>query len=188
MSKCFEGNEAVTKERVGDPQDPRAPFVSHYTEGLNFGYRWNEETGVEPGFAFGSGMSYTSYRYSDFKISKAAGPETGLDILLTVTNTGTMAGDEIVQVYLGEAQVPTYAQSPKKQLAAFLRVEDLQPGESRMVSLHVGQRELSYWDIMQPLQERPDGTKDKWVIARGPRTVMVGSASNCIHYQETVLI
>ena len=183
---CLTESEAITKERVGDPQGPRAPFVSHYTEGLNFGYRWNEETGVEPGFAFGSGMSYTPFSYGGFSVEKTEGP--GLDISLTVTNTGDMAGDEIVQVYLGQAQVPDYAQSPKKQLAAFLRVEDLQPGECRAVTLHVGPRELSYWDILQPLQQRPDGTKDKWVIARGPRTVMIGSASNRIHHQETVVL
>lgn len=182
---CLTESEEITKERVGDPQGPRAPFTSHYTEGLNFGYRWNAETGVEPGFAFGTGMSYTTYEYSDFRVEKAG---DGIDISLTVTNTGDMVGDEIVQVYLGQAQVPAYAQSPKKQLSAFLRVEDIQPGEHRKVTLTIGERQLSYWDILQPLQERADGTKDKWVLATGRRDVMIGSSSDRILYTKTVII
>lgn len=114
--------------------------------------------------------------------------ETGVEVSLTVTNTGAMTGDEIVQVYLGQAQVPAYAQSPKKQLAAFLRVENIQPAESRRVTLHVTERELSYWDILQPLQARPDGTKDKWVLTTGSRDVMVGSSSDRILYTQTVEI
>ena len=189
---CLTESEAITKERVGDPdpeKGPRAPFTSHYTERLNFGYRWNAETGVEPGFAFGSGMSYTTYRYDNFSVTRSEVlGETVLDVALTVTNTGEMAGDEIVQVYLGQAQVPGYAQSPKKQLAAFLRVEDLQPGEARPVVLRVQERELSYWDIMAPLTERSDGTRDKWVLAEGERTVMIGASSEDIRYTQTIYI
>lgn len=187
---CLTETPEITKERVGDPdpeKGPRAPFVSHYTEGLNFGYRWNAETGVEPGFAFGSGMSYTTFQYSDFAVKKAeVQGETVLDVTLTVTNTGKMAGDEIVQVYLGEAQVPEYAQSPKMQLSAFQRVEDIAPGESRPVSLRIRQRELSYWDIMAPVAEQPDGSQGKWILAQGPREVMVGAASDKILFRQSV--
>lgn len=182
---CLTESEEITRERVGDPPEPRAPFTSHYTEGLNFGYRWNAETGVTPAFAFGYGMSYTTFAYSDYKIEKAW---DGMDVSLTVTNTGDMAGDEIVEVYLGAAQVPEYAQSPKKQLAAFLRVEDIQPGEARPVKLHVTERELSYWDIHAPLTVHPDGTRDKWVVAKGSREVMIGASSEDIRYTETVTI
>lgn len=187
---CLTETPEITKERVGDPdpeKGPRAPFVSHYTEGLNFGYRWNAETGVEPGFAFGSGISYTTFQYSDFAVEKAEDQgETVVDVSLTVTNTGKMAGDEIVQVYLGEAQVPEYAQSPKMQLSAFQRVEDIAPGESRPVSLRIRQRELSYWDIMVPVAAQPDGSQGKWVLAKGPREVMVGSASDSILFRQSV--
>lgn len=182
---CLTESEEITRERVGDPQGDRAPFTSHYTEGLNFGYRWNAEKGVAPAFAFGQGMSYTTYEYSDFQIEKSG---DGLDVSLTVTNTGKMTGDEIVQVYLGEANVPDYAQSPKKQLAAFLRVEDLHPGENRAVTLHVGLRALSYWDTRAPLTERSDGTKDKWVLARGARDVMIGASSEDIRFTAKVEI
>ena len=182
---CLTCSEDIVKERVGYQDKPRAPFTSHYTEGLNFGYRWNAETGVEPGFAFGYGLSYTTFQYDDCKVERT---ENGLDVSLTVTNTGEMAGDEIVQVYLGQAGVPDYAQSPKQQLAAFLRVEDLCPGEKRAVRLQVKERALCYWDVRKPLTARPDGTKDKWVLAKGPRDVMIGAASNDIRYTASVEI
>ena len=140
---------------------------------------------MEPGFAFGYGLSYTTYKYGDFRVKRTA---DGLDISLTVTNTGSMPGDEIVQVYLGQARVPEYTQSPKKQLAAFLRVEALKPGEKREIRLHVNERGLSYWDIQAPLTIRPDGTKDKWVLAKGPRDVMIGASSDDIRYTVSIEI
>ena len=182
---CLTFSREITKERIGDPQGPREPFTSHYTEGLNFGYRWNAVSGVEPGFAFGFGLSYTTFVYSDFTVRRT-GDE--LDISLTVTNTGHMAGDEIVQVYLGPAAVPAYAQSPNRQLAAFFRAEDIRPGEHRPVQLHVALRELCFWDIRSPLVQREDGTRDKWVLAAGPRDVMIGASSQDIRYTETVEI
>ncbi|MBQ9269032.1 MAG: glycoside hydrolase family 3 C-terminal domain-containing protein [Oscillospiraceae bacterium] len=182
---CLTCSEDIIKERVGHQEKPRAPFTSHYTEGLNFGYRWNAETGVEPGFAFGYGLSYTTYKYGDFRVERTA---DGLDISLTVTNMGDMPGDEIVEVYLGRANVPKYARSPKKQLAAFLRVEEILPGETRDVRLCVKERELCYWDVQAPLTARSDGTKDKWVLAKGPRDVMIGASSDDIRYTVSIEI
>lgn len=140
---------------------------------------------MEPGFAFGYGLSYTTYQYDNFRVERVA---DGLEISLTVENTGDMAGDEIVQVYLGKAIVPEYARSPKKQLAAFLRVEDIRPGEKRHISLQVSVRELCYWDIQVPLTARPDGTKDKWTLAKGPREVMIGASSDDIRYTVSIVI
>ena len=182
---CLTCSEVIVKERVGYQEKPRQPFTSHYTEGLNFGYRWNAETGVAPGFAFGFGLSYSAFHYDGFLVERS---NDGLDVSLTVENTGDMAGDEIVQVYLGRANVPDYAQSPKQQLAAFLRVENVQPGELRPVRLHVAERDLCYWDIRSPLIVRPDGTKDKWVPAKGPRDVMIGASSDDIRYTVSIKI
>ena len=182
---CLTFSEEIIRERVGYQEKPRAPFTSHYTERLNFGYRWNAETGVEPGFAFGSGLSYTTFRYGGFRVERSG---DGLDVSLTVENTGKTAGDEIVQVYLGRAETADYIQSPEKQLAAFLRVEDIQPGETRAVNLHVAERELCVWDIAAPLTQRAGGTKDKWVLAKGPRDVMIGASSEDIRHTEAVVI
>ena len=66
-----------------------------------------------------------------------------------------------MQVYLGKAEVPPYVQMAEKQLAGYLRVKDLAPGETRRITIPIDERSLYYWDIAYPLQNRPDGTKDK---------------------------
>ena len=76
----------------------------------------------------------------------------------------------------------------EKQLAAFARVEDIEPGESKTATMQINERMLSYWDASLELIEREDGTKDKWVLATGDRDVMVGSSSDNLLYTETVTI
>ena len=74
----------------------------------------------------------------------------------------------------------------KYQLCAYDRIEDIEPGESRTVTLHVNERSLSYWNTDGELQEREDGTKDKWTVAEGTRTIYVGAASDDLILQEEV--
>ena len=84
-----------------------------------------------------------------------------------------------MRLLLGEAQVPEGIQSAKVQLAGFEKIKDLEPGFSREVTIHVNERSLSYWNANQDdLTEREDGTKDKWTLAQGSRTIYVGSASD----------
>ena len=108
-------------------------------------------------------------------------------ITLTVTNTGAVKGSEIVQAYLGASKdAPASVQQAKKQLCAFARVEDLEPGESREVTLTVDERILSYWDSSLDFIEREDGTKDKWVLGTGIREIMVGSSSDTITWRGEI--
>jgi beta-glucosidase len=88
-----------------------------YSEGLAVGYRWFDQERIEPLFAFGHGLSYTTFEYSDLKVD-------GATVSVTLRNTGRRRGAEVVQVYVGEPHV----------LRAFTRVE-LAPGEFRRVSL-----------------------------------------------------
>jgi hypothetical protein len=103
-----------------------------YTEGLLVGYRWYDTKGIKPLYAFGHGLSYTSFRYSALK----AVPEgDGADVSFTVTNTGKVAGAETAQVYLARpaaAPVPM----PAKALAGFEKVM-LAPGASTTVTVHL---------------------------------------------------
>lgn len=155
--------------------------TTNFREGIMTGYRWYDANGIEPQFDFGYGLSYTTFEYSDLSVTFApyANETAGFDVTFTVTNTGDVTGSEVAQVYLGEAQLPEGLQSAKVQLAGFEKVRDIEPGESREVTIHVSERALSYWNSNQEeLTEREDGTKDKWTLATGARTIYVGAASD----------
>ena len=153
------------------------------SEGIFTGYRWYDKYGVKPLFPFGHGLSYTTFAYSDLKIRPAGDT---FEVSLTVTNTGDRAGDEIVQLYLGKTDVPEHVQIAEKQLAAFTRLKDLQPGESRQAHMTIDPRMLCYWDPAMLLQTREDGTKDKWVRAAGRRAVYVGASAADIRLETEI--
>lgn len=169
-------------------KDLENEYSAQYNEGLNFGYRWYEEEGVEPQYAFGHGLSYTTFEYSDFKVTPSEDEDQQFDVSVTVTNTGDMAGSEIVQVYAGPAQnVPESVQTTKKQLVAFGRAEDLEPGESTTVEMQISKRMMSYWySDQEELTQREDGTKDKWILATGERDLMLAKSSDNV--VETVTV
>lgn len=111
-----------------------------YGEGIFVGYRWYDAREIEVTYPFGHGLSYTTFGYAALRL--AAG-EDGVDVRLTVTNTGARAGREIVQVYAG---LPGSAVArPPRWLAGFTAV-DLEPGESREVAVTVRRDDLAYWD------------------------------------------
>lgn len=158
-----------------------ADGVVTMSEGIFTGYRWYDKTGLEPLFPFGYGLSYTGFTYSNLRVD-------GLTAAFDLTNTGPMAGDEVVQLYLGGAVVPDHIQMAERQLAGYERVRDIQPGETRRVSLAVDPQMLRYWDPQCPLRQRPDGTKDKWVCPPGKRSIYIGASSRDIRLEGKVTI
>jgi beta-glucosidase len=153
-----------------DPKHPERSMKgvdgkTTYTEGVNVGYRWFDHEKTDPLFAFGYGLSYTTFEYSELKVSKAA--DGGIDVKVRIKNTGSVASDEVPQVYLGApSEIPEGVQFPVRALVAFDRVH-LNAGEGKTVSLHVDPRQLQYWS-----------TRDtKWVTATGKRILSVGSSS-----------
>jgi beta-glucosidase len=162
--------------------DPRYPERSMkgvdgkttYSEGVNVGYRWFDKEKIEPLFAFGHGLSYTTFAYSDLKVAKAA--DGGLDVTVTIKNTGKMDSDEVPQVYLGApAAIPAGVQFPVRALVDFDRVA-IPAGASKNVILHVAPRQLEYWSTAQ----------GKWLRAEGKRTLSVGASSRDLRLESMI--
>jgi beta-glucosidase len=145
-----------------------------YSEGVNVGYRWFDKENIEPLFAFGHGLSYTTFDYSGLKVDKAI--DGGLDVKVKIKNTGHMESDEVPQVYLGApSEIPSGVQFPVRALVAFDRIH-LSSGQSKIVTLHVAPRQLQYWS-----------TKDgKWMTASGKRTLSVGGSSRNLRLNQEV--
>lgn len=158
-----------------------ADTVIRQTEGIMTGYRWHDLTHVPALYPFGHGLSYTQFTYSGLQVE-------GRTISLWVTNTGDRTGDEIVQCYVGSIPVPAHIQMAEKQLAGFVRLKDLKPGETREAKIDLAEEMLCYWDPELPLIRRPDGTQDKWVLPQGRRKIMVGSSSADIRLVGEIIV
>ena len=137
-----------------------------YREGLYVGYRYYQTAGVPVAFPFGYGLSYTSYAYSDLKV-------TADSVTLTVTNTGARDGAEIVQVYIAKPGAEIFR--PAQELKAFARVP-LAAGESRTVTLPLDDKAFRYWNT------RTDG----WEVEGGRYEVRVGVSSADIRLTANV--
>lgn len=147
-----------------------------YSEGLDIGYRWYDSQGVTPLYPFGYGLSYSTFAYDDVSVSAAQ--DGGLDVSFRLSNTGSVAGDEVPQVYLGAPDdPPAGVQFAVRALAGYQRVS-LPAGASRTVSIHVAPRALQYWNT--------DGSG--WTVAAGSRTVWVGGSSRDLPLQTSATI
>jgi beta-glucosidase len=144
-----------------------------FSEGVNVGYRWFDKEKIEPQFPFGFGLSYTTFAYANLKTEPAA--EGGIVVEFDVKNTGSVASDEVPQVYLGRPEHKFPGQFPEHALVAFDRIH-LDPGESKRVRITVPLRRLQFWS-----------TEDsKWTTATGPRAVLVGSSSRSLDLASNI--
>jgi beta-glucosidase len=145
-----------------------------YSEGVNVGYRWFDKEKIDPLFAFGHGLSYTTFEYSGLKVAKSS--DGGLDVHVTIKNTGSMASDEVPQVYLGApSAIPDGVQFPVRALVAFDRIH-LGAGEAKTVSLPVAPRQLQYWS----------SANHQWITAAGARVVSVGASSRDLRLTQSI--
>ena len=138
-----------------------------YAEDIYVGYRYYEKKGIQPAYPFGYGLSYTTFGYSDLKISKPViGPQENITLSCTVKNTGKKAGDEVVQLYIRDdfSSVTTY----DKVLRGFERIH-LQPGEEQTVSFTLTPQDLGLWD-----------KNNQFTVEPGSFSVMVGASSQDI--------
>ena len=147
----------------------QVPNFYNYKPSARRGYLFDE---VTPLYPFGHGLSYTSFEIGAPTLSAASVPAgTGVTVRVPVTNTGDMAGDEVVQVYLRD--VISSVTRPVKELAGFQRVT-LQPGETRNVDIAIEPRSFMLWNRDMERVTEP-----------GEFTIMVGP--NSVDLQETTL-
>ena len=136
-----------------------------YKEGIFVGYRGVEKYKTRPLFAFGHGLSYTTFRLGKAQADKnSISGDEPLHITLSVTNTGRQAGAEVVQLYLRD--VKASVERPAKELKAFEKVY-LQPGESRDVTFTIDRQSLSFYDE----------TRGQWTAEPGAFEALVGTSS-----------
>jgi beta-glucosidase len=153
------GVEQTPHPKLAGFDDPiNTPLTIRYDEGAEIGYRWLSKTGTTPLYAFGHGLSYTGFGYSDLIVS---GGET-ITASFTVTNTGQREGADVPQLYLTEA-----AGDKRRHLLGFERVE-LKPGESRQVTLTADPRLLA----------RFDSGAGQWRIMEGTYRVALGRSAD----------
>jgi beta-glucosidase len=136
-----------------------------YTEGINIGYRHFDRSTIKPLFPFGYGLSYTVFEYSDLKITpEPAGTKTLARVSFKIKNAGPREGAEVAELYVGDshASVPR----PAKELKGFAKV-NLQPGETKLVTLLLDRRAFSFFDVM----------KHDWRADPGDFAVLIGSSS-----------
>ncbi|WP_294500072.1 glycoside hydrolase family 3 C-terminal domain-containing protein [uncultured Gemmiger sp.] len=139
-----------------------------YREGLYAGYRYYQTAGVSVAYPFGYGLSYTTFAYSDLH----AAP-TGVS--LTVKNTGSMAGDEVVQVYISKPDAKVFR--PMQELKGFARIH-LEAGESKTVSIPLDDKAFRYWNT----------PADHWAVEGGSYTVRVGASCEDIRLEAVITV
>ena len=142
---------------------PAASNKVAYKEGVFVGYRGYEKNNVQPQFAFGSGLSYTTFQYD--KLSVKPLNDGQFAVSFVVKNTGSRAGAEVAQVYVGsnkDAKIPR----PLKELKGFEKVF-LQAGEAKQVTITLDQRAFSYYDV----------NAKNWRAEAGNYEILVGRSS-----------
>jgi len=173
------GKSPITLEI--NPED-RSSFSSYHdgdkdrrvriSDGVFCGYRHVDRGGPAPRFAFGHGLSYTTFAYKDLEVSREMlGRGESLTVAVTITNTGMMAGAEVVQLYLSDdvASLPR----PVQELKGFAKVR-LEPGASARVEIPVTEADLRFFHPEQG-----------WIAEAGTFTVRVGASSADIRLRGT---
>jgi beta-glucosidase len=149
----YPASETAVPPGIANPVDTRGDVDVAYADGPFVGYRGYQQAGIEPLFAFGHGLSYTSFSYRGLIASGGSFWHPPFASVV-VRNTGDRRGTEVVQVYAG--RLPTAVPTPPRQLAGFAKVT-LDPGRSARVLVPLDERSLSYWDAAAHRWVRPPG-------------------------------
>jgi beta-glucosidase len=155
--------ELHVTETDGRKVDYVIPHVK-YDDHLLVGYRYWTTTGKHPLFPFGFGLSYTTFSFSKLQVPATAASGSTVPVTFDVTNTGSVAGAEVAQLYVSDPSAK--ASRPERELKGFEKVR-LAPGETQHVTLNLDARAFSYWD----------SAAHKWTIDPGKFVICVGDSS-----------
>ena len=152
----------------GEISYPGIDHSQEYLEDILVGYRWHDTKKIPPLFAFGHGLSYTDFKYGKAENDKTImSEEETITINVPVTNTGSQAGKEVVQLYIGDDK--SKVMRPLKELKHFKKIS-LEPGETKTVSFTVTVDDLKYFDDKNHV----------WTAEPGEFTAYIGSSSSDI--------
>lgn len=152
-------------------KDAVHPNAAHFTEGLLNGYRWFDETGVEPLYPFGYGLSYTQFQYENMQVERG---ENSLLIKCDINNIGKLDGDEVAQLYLGRpSEIPKNVQTVPKMLVDFKRIF-IKAGESVQVTFVLDDYYTKYFDA----------DSGNYKEFNGSREILIGASSRDIRLRN----
>lgn len=150
--------------------------VVEYREGIFVGYRYYDKKKMDVLFPFGYGLSYTTFEYSDLTVDKEQLKDTDtLKVSVNVTNTGSMAGKEVVQLYVADKESTVIR--PVKELRDFAKVE-LAPGETKTVTFVLDKKAFAYYSVRI----------HDWHVESGEFDIMIGKSSRDIVLTKTVTV
>ena len=169
-----EDNPCAATYYVGKPMTKRGFSTRYvtYSEGVFVGYRGYDRSQVKPLYPFGHGLTYTTFEYSDLKVTPAKG---GCDVQITLTNTGAYDASEVVQVYVGEEN-PSVPR-PVKELKAFKKAH-LAAGESQVLNFRLDNEAFAFYDV---------GSHD-WKVNPGQFNIYVGASAGDVRLYGSVNI
>lgn len=155
---------------------PGGPVTSEHRESVYIGYRYYDAAGLDVQFPFGYGLSYTTFEYSDIKVSSDNIKDTDtVTVTYKVKNTGTVDGAEVTQLYVADKESTIYR--PVKELRGFKKVF-LAAGEEKEVSIELSKRAFAYYNV-----ELGD-----WHVETGEFDIMVGASSRDIKLTATITV
>ncbi|KAA8746128.1 beta-glucosidase family protein [Paenibacillus sp. UASWS1643] len=164
------------KQNPSHPYFPGEGDTVDYREGIFVGYRYYDAKEIEPLFPFGYGLSYTKFAYSDLMVDKAEiTDQECVHVHVTVQNTGSRPGKEIVQLYVRSAVSSVIR--PEKELKGFVKIA-LEPGEQKTVTFKLNKRSFAYYNT----------ELNDWHVEAGEYELLIGSSSRDLPLSSTIYV
>jgi len=163
-AKNFPGKEFPEQATQGNFGFRQMPAEVTYEEGIYVGYRYFNTFNVKPAYEFGFGLSYTTFDYTNVKLSSASFAKK-ITATVTVKNSGKVAGKEVVELYLSAPAKKL--DKPSEELKGFAKTRLLQPGESQTITFPLNAHDLASFDT----------TTTSWLAEAGQYTVKIGASS-----------